>query len=444
LHRCTRIPNRIGERKKEISSIGAGGRRETTSIRVDELKRRLTLGTIFLNELPNPVNFKERLRMTDRESRVNFFATRMLRGIAAVAAIWLSVTAATAQTATARIVRAANTFLLTLSEKQRQSVLFAFNDEQQRARWSNFPTGFVPRGGISLKEMNPTQRSAAMALVSSALSSRGFEKVQQIMEGDEVLKKTDSGGPFGNNGNRPPGDNGDHRPPPGNGGNRPPTGDGQMFGKDLYYISILGTPSEKNPWMLQFGGHHLALNITIAGARGVLTPTLTGAQPALYTIGGKTVRPLGQESDKGYALLHALDDKQRKQAILSYQLADLVLGPGQDGKTIVPEGLKASEMTEHQRAMLLDVIAEWAGIIHESAAAARMAELRADINETWFAWSGPTTVTPGKNITAYYRIQGPHLVVEYAPQTLGGDPGQHVHTMYRDPTNDYGRGLVKQ
>jgi hypothetical protein len=101
-------------------------------------------------------------------------------------------------------------------------------------------------------------------------------------------------------------------------------------------------------------------------------------------------------------------------------------------------------MTEHQRAMLLDVISEWAGIIHESAATARMAQLKADINETWFAWSGPTTVALGKNITAYYRIQGPHLVIEYAPQTLGGDPGLHVHTMYRDPTNDYGKGLLKQ
>jgi hypothetical protein len=215
-----------------------------------------------------------------------------------------------------------------------------------------------------------------------------------------------------------------------------------MFGKDLYYISILGKPSEKEPWMLQFGGHHLALNITIAGERGILTPTLTGAQPALFTSNGKTVRPLGQESDKALALLNALDANQKKQAILSFRLADLVLGPGQDGKTIQPEGLKASAMNEKQRAMLLDVISEWAGIIHESAAGARMAELKADINETWFAWSGPTTAAPGKNISAYYRIQGPHLVIEYAPQTLGGDPSLHVHTMYRDPTNDYGRGLV--
>jgi hypothetical protein len=106
--------------------------------------------------------------------------------------------------------------------------------------------------------------------------------------------------------------------------------------------------------------------------------------------------------------------------------------------------LKASAMNEPQRAMLLDLISEWSSIIHESAAAARMAELKGDIDETWFAWSGPTTAAPGKNITAYYRIQGPHLVIEYAPQRLGGDPSMHVHTMYRDPTNDYGRGLTKK
>ena len=88
-----------------------------------------------------------------------------------------------------------------------------------------------------------------MALVSSALSRRGFEKVEQIMEGDEVLKINSNNSP--------------------------------MFGKDVYYISILGKPSsKKDPWMLQFGGHASGrLNITIAGERGVLTPTLTGAQP---------------------------------------------------------------------------------------------------------------------------------------------------------------------
>jgi hypothetical protein len=358
----------------------------------------------------------------------------------------LSLASSVAQTPTSRIVGAANAFLSTLEDKQRQNVLFAFDDEQQRKRWSNLPVAMVPRSGLSMGEMTSAQRTAAMALVASALSPRGFEKVQQIVDADEVLKTNDGNGrgrgPAGNApagpGNGPP-QAGNGQPGGRRGGAQGGRGGGPMFGRDLYFVSILGTPSEKTPWMLQFGGHHLALNVTIAGEQGILTPTLTGAQPALYTVNGKTVRPLGGESDKALALLNSLDESRRSQAILSYRVADLVLGPGQDGKTIQPEGLKAANMNEKQRAMLLDLISEWAGIVHASAAAGRMAQLKADINETWFAWSGPTTAEPGRNITGYYRIQGPHLVIEYAPQPLGGDPSLHVHTMYRDPTNDYGR-----
>ena len=331
--------------------------------------------------------------------------------ILAVAVV--SLASASAQTQTAKIVSAAKTFLSTLDQKQRDSVLFAIDDAKQRVRWSNLPTTMVPRAGLSMGQLNDKQRAAAMALVASTLSKRGYEKVQQIMDGDEVLKGQSNGGG--------------------------PGGRGPMFGKDLFFISIMGTPSEKELWMLQFGGHHLALNITIAGEHGILTPSLTAAQPTIYTLNGKTVRPLGAENDKAFALLNALDDNQRKQAILNYKVADLVLGPGQDGKTIQPEGLKASEMNEKQRAMLLDLVSEWSGIVHESEAAARMAEIKAGINDTWFAWSGPTTADPGHQGTSYFRIQGPALVIEFSPQPLGGDLTMHLHTMYRDPTNDYGK-----
>ena len=128
---------------------------------------------------------------------------------------------------------------------------------------------------------------------------------------------------------------------------------------------------------------------------------------------------------------------QRQQAVLNYRVADLVLGPGQDNKKIVPEGLKASAMNDRQRAMLLDLIAQLVGIINEDSPATRIAEIRADLNEAWFAWSGNTTAEPGANITAYYRIEGPRLVIEYAPQH--DEPANHVHTIYRDPTNDYRR-----
>jgi len=333
------------------------------------------------------------------------------RIVTLVGLTFLTVNAASAQTSSARMVRAANTFIETLDAGQRQNVMFAIGDEQQRKRWSNLPVRMVPRAGLSLGTLNAAQRTAAMALVSAALSAKGLQKVNEIMEGDEVLKTGAAS-----------------------------RGNPNMFGKDFYYISILGTPSEKAPWILQFGGHHLALNITVAGDKGTLTPSLTAAQPGLYTLNGKQVRPLAGESDKAAALFNSLDAQQRSQAILGSRVADLVLGPGEDGRTIQPEGLKASAMTERQRALLLDVIAEWTGIIHDDAAAARMVEIRAGLAETWFAWSGPASATAGTNIVSYYRIQGPNLVIEYAPQ--GSDPTMHIHAMYRDPTNDYGRKYI--
>ena len=372
------------------------GGREAKSLRVNDIEYGFRHAYIRLHHL---------------EKEIKIVSSIRVGGVSLLAAMSFSVNAAVAQTPTSRIVAAANAFLTTLDQAQRGRVLFGFDDDKQRAHWSNFPNQMVRRSGLSLGELSAAQRSAALAVVSSALSPRGFEKVQQIVDADEMLKTNERSN--------------------------------AMFGKDLDFISFLGTPSDTKPWMLQFSGHHLAVNVTIVGEHGVLTPTLTGAQPALYTVNGKTIRPLGAENDKAFALLNALDETQRKQAILSYRVADLVLGPGQDGKTIQPEGLKATSMNEQQRAMLVDLISEWSGIVHESAAAARMAEVKAGLNETWFAWSGPTTVAPGRNGTSYYRIQGPNLVIEYAPQSMGGDPSMHIHTMYRDPTNDYGRKVAK-
>jgi len=303
------------------------------------------------------------------------------------------------------IVASANGFLSSLDEGQRSKVLFDFNDAAQRVKWSNLPTSMVPRAGLKMGDLSEAQKKAAMGLLAAALSKRGYEKVLAIVAADEALKI--SSGARG----------------------------AAMFGRDLFYISILGKPSVKDPWMLQYGGHHLALNITMVGREDILTPSLTAAQPAKYTVDGATVRPLGAENDKAFALINALDEGQRKQAILNYKVADLVLGPGHDGKTIQPEGIKCSAMNASQQAMLLDLAGEWTGIINEQAAAARMAEIKANLAGTWFAWSGPTT----NGMPAYFRIQGPTVVIEYAPQPLGGDPTMHIHTIYRDPTNDYGK-----
>jgi hypothetical protein len=326
------------------------------------------------------------------------------------------------RTVTAKVVEAANTFLATLSPEERTKCTFGFTSSQ-RTGWSNLPSGIFPRNGLRFGDLTPKQREAALALVAAALSREGYQKVTDIMNGDEVLKNAGGGRTGGRQG--APGRGG----PGGRGG-------GVRFGLDEYYIALLGAPSATAAWLIQFGGHHLAINVTVVGSNSVLTPSLPAAQPATYTLNGQTIRPLGRENDKGFALVNALSAAQQKHAILSYDVKDLVLGPGNDGKVIQPEGILASELDAKQQALLLDVVHEWVGILNDEAAAAKMAEIKSNLPKTYFAWSGSTT----NGGLAYYRVQGPTLVIEYAPQQ--GDLN-HIHTIYRDPTNDYGAKLVK-
>ena len=110
-----------------------------------------------------------------------------------------------------------------------------------------------------------------------------------------------------------------------------------------------------------------------------------------------------------------------------------MLGPGADGKTIAPEGVRASTFTPAQRTMLVDLVREWVDILGDEAAAAKMKEVQAGLADTYFAWAGPTTNGKG----AYFRIQGPAVLIEYAPQGAADNNTDHIHTIYRDPTNDY-------
>jgi hypothetical protein len=330
-----------------------------------------------------------------------------------------------------RIAASAQALLATLDDAGRAKVQFRFDDAAQKTRWSNLPSGIFQRVGLRMGDLTPAQKAAVMTLLSAALSRDGYQKVLDIMRGDEVLRQTDGGnGPRGGPPNGgPPGGAGGGRGAPGRNGRGGPGG-GPAFGDAEYYLAFLGAPSVTAPWMLQFGGHHLAINLTLGGSQASMTPSLPAAQPAKYTFEGQTIRPLGNEHDKAFALINALTPTQRSQAILNYRVADLVLGPGQDGRTIQPEGIRASDLSASQQTTLLGLAQEWAGIVTDAFAGPRMAEIRANLPQTYFAWSGP--ITDGS--AAYFRIQGPTLVIEYAPQ--GGV--DHIHTIYRDPTNDYG------
>jgi hypothetical protein len=215
---------------------------------------------------------------------------------------------------------------------------------------------------------------------------------------------------------------------------------------------------------VQFNGHHLGVNVTIVGRNRVLAPTLTAAYPNIYQKDGKEIVVLAEEAGRALKLVQSLTETQRPQAILRNQTWDFLLGPGHDGEIIQPEGIRGSEMTAAQREMLLDVAAAWVNIVDEDTARAKMAEVRRSVADTYFLWSGDTTVL-GK---AYFRVQGPAILIEYSPQTVngpgsvgfrGGGPGRggaggvandpnraldptHVHAVYRDFTNDYGSQWV--
>jgi hypothetical protein len=349
--------------------------------------------------------------------------------------------------ATAKAVAAAEAFLGGLDAKLRDKVAFDF-DSTKKPNWSNLPTTFVPRNGVRLGDVTMAQRALAMQVVAAVCSKDGYQKMLDIMDGDQQLAMGQGGGrggPGGGPGGGPPGGGpGGQGGPPGGrpggppGGGRGGPGGGSMFGTDNYYLAIFGKPSATQPWMVQFGGHHLGLNITVIGKHFVLTPTHTGAQPSLFKRDGKDVRPLGLENDSAFKLVNALDAKQRPQAVVSDRpQGELLLGPGRDGrKPPDPQGIKGSALTADQQAMLLDVIGAWVNIAEPDAAAARLAEIKTQIGNTYFAWKGPTE----KGRAAYFRVQGPTIVIEYAPQ----GSADHIHTVVRNPKDDYGAALMKQ
>jgi hypothetical protein len=199
------------------------------------------------------------------------------------------------------------------------------------------------------------------------------------------------------------------------------TGQPELFGKRYYYVALIGNPSETDPWMWQFGGHHLAVNATVAGGRVSATPSFIGDQPASYTdADGAIVRPLGDIETEAFALVNSLDDTQKKAAVLGSTPIDLVLRPGQDGKSIAPEGVPLGQLTPAQQAPAVTLIGHYAGLVNDVDAAARLAEVTSTLDQTYLAWYGPTTA----GSAAYSRVTGPTLVIEYAPRT-STDPGTH-------------------
>lgn len=308
-----------------------------------------------------------------------------------------------------QVVAAAKALVDVLNEDEKSKWLFKFNDEAQRLRWSNLPTGIFERKGLRMGDLKPEQRDAVMAVLKATLSASGYQQILDNVAAEETLNQ---------------------------GGRR-----GRLaFGKDEFYFSILGTPSTTEPWMWQFGGHHLAINATIVRDQITLGPSLTGGQPMHCTSDGKKISQMEAEIGAAFELVNSLNEAQKKKAVLGDRFSDMLLGPGKDDVIPPSEGISAKELTEAQSGTLKRLIKERIGLLNAEDFDSKMKSIESEMEHVHFSWRGPTS--PGSAV--YYRVQGLTFFIEFAPQQMGGAPMEHIHAMYREFKNDYGEQWVKE
>ena len=298
---------------------------------------------------------------------------------------------------------AAQGFLDSLDETLREKVTYELKDPERR-EWTNLPAR-PNAGGVALGKCNEQQVKAFCQLLATLLSKQGYEKMCHIMLADDQLLR---------NGKARPG-----------------------FGTEEFSIVIFGTPSKDQPWAFQLDGHHLGLNVSIEGSNLTIAPSFIGTQPKAVKVGNTNFQPLLRETNEAHALIEGLVEEQQKKAIIAKKRGRIQTGPGHDGEVPTPEGVSCETFDDVQRDILLSLISEWVEILPEDLAKARMKQIESELDKTTFAWRGGTS--EGSDIS--YSIQGPSVIIEYACQDLGGDPLNHIHTMYRDPTNEYGGQL---
>lgn len=317
--------------------------------------------------------------------------------------------------------KAAEEFLSTLSDEQKEQVLYDYDDETKSTSWSNFPVTFVERSGIKLGDLGETQRAAALKVLKALLNDEAYAKVTGIMAGDQYLK-----------------DN----------ANASDLGDTQ------YNIAFFGNPSTTNDWSIQFGGHHVGINATFSNGAITFAPTHLGTQPTTYTdSNGQTQSALGDMYQTAFDFYNSLTDEQKQKLYQGEEVKNLTCAPSDTCDYPTGTGIKGSELTDEQKQLLLKVIANWTNLADSETTQATMDQISATLDDTYVNWSGATVYDTSQGKGIYFQISGPKVYIELASQdndagaTVSGVQTSgwgHIHTIYRDPTNDYAGSVTQQ
>ncbi|MCC3764488.1 DUF3500 domain-containing protein [Glycomyces sp. TRM65418] len=320
---------------------------------------------------------------------------------------------------TAGVIAAATAMLAGFSDEQREATLYDVESDQW-FDWSNIHN--YERNGVTMADLDDDQKQLVFDLIGAGLSADGLTISQNIMKLNQYAGDA--------------------------------MGQTDQFNEDAYYITVMGTPSDTDPWGWQYQGHHLVINYFVLGDQVVMSPTFMGTEPAEGTYDGEDIVLFTEHADAGLALVNALDDDRRSVALTSSDKgsANEVAGAGGDNTEVPYEGLQASEMTDDQRTLLLALCAVYINNLDEGHAEIRMDEIEAHLDDTYFMWVGETE----EDSVFYYRIQSPVVLIQYDAQSpgpaaasygseQGGSPTrQHIHTLVRTPNgNDYGMDLLR-
>ncbi|MGH9719410.1 MAG: DUF3500 domain-containing protein [Bryobacteraceae bacterium] len=331
--------------------------------------------------------------------------TRTLRLLAVMAGVILLTSAYTRIPASGVMAQAANAFLSSLTADQKAKATFKFDDDE-RLNWH-----FIPkvRKGLPFREMSSHQKHLASALLSAGLSQAGYIKATTVMSLEDVLRIQEKDA-------------------------------GERRNAEGYFFSVFGEPGDKGTWGYRVEGHHLAQNFTIVNGKVADSPTFYGANPAMVKDGPrKGLRVLAREEDLGRELLNALDEGQKKVAVVDKTAYKDIFTMASRKAALEnqPNGLSASKMNSKQYAMLMGVIEEYAGNMPDQLAQARMEQVKKAGKNIFFAWAGVAEIG-GPH---YYRVQAPSFLIEYDNTQNNAN---HIHSVWRDINGDFGMDLLKQ
>jgi hypothetical protein len=294
----------------------------------------------------------------------------------------------------------ASVLLKAMAGEQRELAARPFTDDVAR-RWIEYRP--LPRPGASLADMSLDARKAALQLLATGLSEHAFAQAMGIMALEEVLDLRERWR------------RGRH--------------------SNDYWVSVYGEPAGGDPWSWRFEGHHLSVNMTVAGGRVSPAPIFLGANPACVAYNGRAVsRPLAPEEDLAQEVLSALTAEQRSAAVVSdqapYDIRSSTKSHAPEG--LEPAGVAASRLGTAPRDALGALVTLYLDRLPTELAAREAARIAAA--ELYFAWQGP--LTPGTQ--HYYRVQSDDLLIEY--DTV--DDGNHQHTVLRRPRSDFGYDVL--